>query len=99
MILTQSFPGCALCLHWNRAKLGAVRLLLAMTALGQTRLLSDVLGMSASPPTPDVSLRRSEPPQWANRRRGAVMWLQSKLGCSRRGVGADQPRTSGQLLS
>jgi hypothetical protein len=30
-------------------------------ALGQPRRLSDVRGMSASPPIPDVSLRRSEP--------------------------------------
>jgi hypothetical protein len=33
---------------------------------GQTRRLI-CLGMSASPPTPDVSLRRSEPTLWARR--------------------------------
>ena len=35
-----------------------------MTASGQSRRLNDV-GMSASPPTTDVSLRRSEPTLWA----------------------------------
>ena len=34
--------------------------------MGQTRRLI-CLGMSASPPTPDVSLRRSEPTLWARR--------------------------------
>ena len=34
--------------------------------LGQSRRLSDV-GMSASPPTPDVWLRRSEPTQYVLR--------------------------------
>ena len=36
-----------------------------MSPLGQSRRLSDV-GMSASTPTTDVSLRRSEPTLWAN---------------------------------
>ena len=35
-----------------------------MSVLGQSRRLSDV-GMSASPPTTDVSLRRIEPTLWA----------------------------------
>src|SRR6202011_5031188 len=34
----------------------------------QSRRLIDVHGMSALPPTPDVSLRRSEPTRWANKR-------------------------------
>ena len=37
-----------------------------MSQLGQSRRFRDV-GMSASPPTTDVSLRRSEPTLWANR--------------------------------
>ena len=36
-----------------------------MCETGQSRRLSDV-GMSASPPTTDLSLRRSEPTLWAN---------------------------------
>src|ERR1700738_4550524 len=39
-----------------------------VSALGQSRRLSDVLGRSALPPTPDVSLRRSETTRWANNR-------------------------------
>ena len=40
-------------------------LIASMTGLGQSRRLSDVLGRSALPPTPDVSLRRSEMTRWA----------------------------------
>jgi hypothetical protein len=35
-----------------------------MSLMGQSRRLGDV-GMSASPPTTDLSLRRSEPTLWA----------------------------------
>jgi len=38
----------------------------SISASGQSRRLSDVRAMSASPPAPDVSLRRSEPTWWAN---------------------------------
>jgi hypothetical protein len=41
------------------------------SVLGHERRLSDV-GMSASPPTTDVSLRRSEPTLWANRRHPTI---------------------------